>query len=110
VSDRYLVTPKADEDLDEQAFYFASRANAALGHRFLVAAHETFLLLARQPGIGWVPKIRITELAAMRVVSVSGFPTILVLYTPTPDGIRILRVVHGSRDLQSWVPREGLND
>jgi hypothetical protein len=45
VSGRYLIRPKADQDLDEQAYYFATEATAELGHRFLVAAHETFALL-----------------------------------------------------------------
>lgn len=35
---RYSIRPKADEDLEQQAFYFAEQANAELGHRFLVAA------------------------------------------------------------------------
>jgi len=42
----YLVRPKADRDLDDQAYYLAARSTPELGHRFLLAAHETFALLA----------------------------------------------------------------
>jgi hypothetical protein len=42
----YVARPKADQDLDEQAYYFATQAQPALGYRFLLAAHETFALLA----------------------------------------------------------------
>jgi plasmid stabilization system protein ParE len=48
----YVVRPKADQDLEDQAFYFAIKANPELGHRFLLAAHETFSLLATQPHMG----------------------------------------------------------
>jgi toxin ParE1/3/4 len=37
----------------------------------------------------------------MRVFRVTGFERILILYRPHPDGVDILRVVHGSRDVQS---------
>jgi plasmid stabilization system protein ParE len=50
---RYVVRPKGDQDLDDQAFYYATEVNPELGHRFLVSAHGTFALLATQPGMGW---------------------------------------------------------
>ncbi len=58
MSGSYVVRPKADEDLDEQAYYFATQAQPELGHRFLLAAHETFALLATQPRMGWHPHLR----------------------------------------------------
>ena len=38
---RYVVRPKADRDLDDQAYYYATEATPEVGHRFLVAAHDT---------------------------------------------------------------------
>ena len=38
----------------------------------------------------------------------SGFERVLVLYRPRPHGVEILRVVHGSRDLQAFLRREGV--
>jgi toxin ParE1/3/4 len=43
VSGRYLIRPKADQDLDEQAYYFATEATAELGHRFLVQPTKRLL-------------------------------------------------------------------
>ena len=40
MSARYVVRPKADEDLDKQALYLAEQATAEFGHRFLIAAHR----------------------------------------------------------------------
>jgi hypothetical protein len=39
---RYVVRPSADLDLEDQAYYYATEAGSELGHRFLIAAHETF--------------------------------------------------------------------
>ena len=69
----YVVRPKADHDLDEQAYYFATKAGPELGHRFLFAAHETFSLLATQPEMGWHARLKNPLLASLRVFRVSGF-------------------------------------
>ena len=58
MSARYRLRPKADQDLDEQAYYLATEASPEAGHRFLVAAHETFALLASQPEMGWRSRLR----------------------------------------------------
>ena len=104
---RYSIRPKADEDLEQQALYFATRASPETGHRFLVAAHETFTLLATRPNIGWHPRLQMPELASLRVFPVSGFRRMLIFYNPTEQGVEVLRVVHGSRDLLRVLLREG---
>ena len=42
MSPRYVLRPKADADLDHQAFYLA----------------QTITLLAEQPGMGWHPRVK----------------------------------------------------
>ena len=78
---RYVVRPKADWDLDEQAYYYATVGSSDVGHRFLVAAHNTFALLAAQPNIGWHSRLTHPGLKTLRVFRVKGFEKILVLYT-----------------------------
>lgn len=104
---RYLLRPAADRDLDDQAFYLATEASADVGHRFLIAAHETFALLATQPRMGWQFKLQHRDLTELRVFRISSFENILIIYLPRNDGIDILRVVHGSRDLRALLLREG---
>ena len=108
MSARYVLRPKADEDLDDQSYYLATEASPEVGHRFLLAAHETFSLLATQPEMGWHSRLKHPALASLRVFRVSGFERMLVLYRPCPEGVEILRVVHGSRNLQTLLRREGL--
>ena len=108
MSTRYVVRPKADQDLDDQAYYLATQASPEVGHRFLLAAHETFSLLATQPAMGWHCRLKVPGVESLRVFRVSGFEKLLVLYRPRPDGVEILRVVHGSRNLQVFLRREGI--
>ena len=104
----YVIRPKADRDLEDQAFYYATVASPEVGHRFLVAAHETFSLLAKQPNMGWHPPFKRAEVKLARVFRVKGFEQILILYVPRTDGVEILRVIHGSRNVRDLLRREGL--
>jgi toxin ParE1/3/4 len=108
VSAGYVIRPKADQDLDEQAYYLATEANPETGRRFLVAAHETFALLSTQPQMGWRVRVRHPRLASLRVFRISGFEKVLVFYLPFTSGIEIVRVVHGSRDLVAFLRRENI--
>ena len=78
---RYVVRPRADRDLDEQSCYYATAAGAQVGHRILLAAYDTFALLATQPDMGWRWRLKRPELEQ-------------------------LRVVHGSRQLHARLRRE----
>jgi toxin ParE1/3/4 len=108
VSSRFVIRPKADQDLDDQAYYLASQASSEVGHRLLLAAHETFSLLATQPEMGWPCRLKARGVVSLRVFRVAGFERMLVLYLPRPDGVEILRVVHGSRNLQAFLSLKGI--
>ncbi len=108
MSARYLIHSKADSDLENQAYYLPTAGNPETGHGFLVAAHQTFALLATHPNLGWHSRLKRHGLSSLRVFRVSGFETMLVLYHPRPDGVEVLRVLHGSRNLQALLCREGL--
>jgi toxin ParE1/3/4 len=105
----YVVRPKADRDLEDQAYYYATVATPEVGHRFLVAAHDTFALLATQPNMGWHSRLKHSDLKQLRVFRVKDFDRILILYLPLLNGVDILRVVHGSRSLQALLRREWLD-
>jgi hypothetical protein len=49
-----------------------------------------------------------SQLSQMRIFRVSRFERTLILYLPNADGIEVLRVVHGSRNLQALLSREGI--
>ena len=105
MSFRYIVKPKADRDLDDYADYLLEKASLEVALRFLAAAQGTFTLLATQPNIGWHSRLRNSALKSLRVFRVKDFERMLILYRPLQDGVEILRVVHGSRSLQSLFRR-----
>ena len=91
--------PAALDDLDRIAEFIQSRSSSAdRAIRFLREAEATFTRLARMPGIGTRYEV------AGRVDEVRFFPVgrhrnHLVFYQATGDGIEILRVLHGARDI-----------
>ena len=81
---RYRNRPKADQDLDDQAYYYATTASVDVGHRFLVAAHDTFSLLATQPDMGWDARLKHPSLKFLRVFRVTGSREFLCCTGPGP--------------------------
>jgi len=106
---RYFIRPKADYDLDEHAFHYALEASPEVGHRFLLNAHETFSLLSMQPEMGWNPKLRHRDLRGIRLFRITGFEKLLILYRPLENGVEILRVVHGSQNINRLLRRQGID-
>jgi toxin ParE1/3/4 len=95
---RILVTPRASSDLTEIWGYIAedSVANADL---FIDKLHKTIQVLANQPGAGR----RRDELAS----GILSFPIgrYIVFYRSKGNTIEIVRVLHGSRDIQAIFER-----
>jgi plasmid stabilization system protein ParE len=104
LSNRYLVRPKADEDLDEQAYYYASKATPELGHRFLMAARD-FQSSRHTIGNGMASP---AETSRPDVAASLSFKNIIILYLPVAESVEILRVISGSRSLEALLSREGL--
>ncbi|WP_435011103.1 type II toxin-antitoxin system RelE/ParE family toxin [Tundrisphaera lichenicola] len=98
---RYRVSPTADTDLDHLAAYLAREASLETALRFYDAAATTFEAIAQAPGVGERWPSSHPRLANLRVRSIEGFENHLVYYRPTEDGIEIIRVMHGARDLDN---------
>jgi plasmid stabilization system protein ParE len=45
-------------------------------------------------------EFRDPKLAGMRAWPITRFPKYLIFYLPTKRGIRVLRVIHGARDMR----------
>jgi|SRR5271156_2683749 len=90
----------AKRDLIAQWVWYADNASIDVADRFLEAAERTLTLLSAQPEIGSMLLTRKPELQGLRRFPVSDrFERILLFYFPFEDGVDLVRVVHGSRDL-----------
>jgi toxin ParE1/3/4 len=94
------TTPEADRDLDSLADYYAVRENIDLALRFLRSAQETFNFLVEHPQTGWRCRWVNRVLAGTRVFPIQGFKKLLVFYRIDGDRLLIIRVLHGSRDIE----------
>lgn len=104
---RVLKREAARRDLVTQWVWYAENADREVADRFLDAAERTLTLLARQPESGAPCVFGKVELQGMRRAhAADGFEAILLFYFPLADGVDLVRVVHGSRDLQRLV-RDG---
>jgi toxin ParE1/3/4 len=100
-----FVTPRADRDLDEQFMYLAQRSQEVAG-RYFQACQSTFALLAQSPLLGALSEVSNPRLAEMRVWRIRGFEKYLIFYRPVDEGIEIIRVLHGARDIEAVFDEE----
>jgi toxin ParE1/3/4 len=90
----------AEQDLDDiAAFLQAASPHTAI--RFLEAADRACARLAEMPDLGSAYESPHPALAGLRLWSIRDFKRYVILYRPIPDGIEVVRVVHGARDLES---------
>jgi toxin ParE1/3/4 len=97
----HLRTPQADADLDSIWRYIALQSGSyEVADRFIDAIVERFLLLAEYPHIG---RARDEDLRpGLRSFPVGDY---IILYRMHDQHVLILRVLHGSRDIQALLGR-----
>jgi len=59
--------------------------------------------------MGWNPKLRLSALRGLRLFRVTEFDKVLVLYRPLENGVEILRVIHGSKNILRVLRRQGID-
>ena len=91
---RIIRAPQAEEDLFEIGLYIA-RDNPVAADRLLDTIEQKLDLLARQPMVG--------SDCSYLAEGLRRFPigNYVVYYRPFPDGIEVVRVLHGARDADS---------
>jgi toxin ParE1/3/4 len=76
--------------------------NIDAADRFLEAAYGTFQELARMPLMGRARHFPQAQLQHLRSFLIKDFEKFLIFYLPLPDGIEVLHVIHGARDLEQF--------
>ena len=101
--------PQARVDLLEQFVYFGEETSVSMAERYFSAVDETCLLLVKQPRMGTLHESNVPELTEMRKMPVRGFENHLILDSPRPGGIDVIRVVHGARHLDDLFGAEDVS-
>lgn len=98
--------PQAKEDLIE-SFLYLELDNPAAATRFLEAAEQTLREIAEMPLISAQQFVGTRRLEGLRSRQIKGFSNWLVFYLVTAEGIEVVRVLHGARDLEHILSEEG---
>ncbi|CAN5633497.1 type II toxin-antitoxin system RelE/ParE family toxin [soil metagenome] len=89
-----LFTPIATEDLRQIWIYIAENAGSETANRFLSEIKNKCETIAEFPESG---RARHEFLINLRSFP---FKKYVVFYLPLKDGIEVLRIIHGSRDIE----------
>lgn len=95
------IRPAAIADMDREAFRIAEYSGEDAGLRFYDACDQTFIRLATYPDIGKVWQFEHPQLQNIRAWQVKDFNDYLVFYRSLPHQVEILKVIHGSRDIEA---------
>jgi toxin ParE1/3/4 len=98
MSQPIIKRPLARLDLLESYLYLATESENT-AERFLDCAERTIEHIAEMPSLGALRDFRNPSLHGLRSRPVDGFPNWLDFYHVTPDAVKIIRVLHGARDL-----------
>lgn len=95
-----IIRPAARADLRE-TFLYLCQNSVERARNFVSAVEETFEQLVAMPHLGSPRQLTGSELHNLRQWPVKGFQSYLIFYRPfaSSNGIEVLRVLHGSRDV-----------
>jgi toxin ParE1/3/4 len=98
--------PRARLDLLEQFVYLGEQAGVELAERYFAAIDKTCLHVVKHPLSGTPYDSGIARLDGLRRFPVSGFENYLIFYLSLENGIDIIRVLHGARDIDQLFVEE----
>jgi toxin ParE1/3/4 len=106
-----VVRTAAREDILRQYFYYLVEKNAACAaERFLEAVQLATEMLCRMPGAGAPKILENPSLTGLRSCPVRGFPAMRIYYIHRGDELRIVRVLHGKRDINPLLEEEPVDE
>lgn len=93
---RVELTRRADVDL-QQIWVYIAEDNIAAADRLWEQLQSAIHLLSLNPYMGEAVGLRLVEI---RQFSIRNY---VMYFRPLPDGIRLLRVIHASRDVRALI-------
>ncbi len=102
---RVIERPKARQELEDIAVFIGMRSpSAAL--RLLAAARKTYDALAAMPEMGAVWETENLRFQGLRHFPISRYPNYVIFYRALADGVEVLHVLRGARNIQSILHAE----
>ena len=97
----------SDDVVRQFRYYLVTRNLPEVAVRFRAAVRRTIQSLQQHPLVG--PRYCSTnpQLQTLRTWAVAGFEAIRIYYLLDEDTIRVIRILHGKRDVKRILEREG---
>lgn len=104
---KHVIRPSGRDDIIRQyRYYLVDQDAPEVALRFLEAVEESIAAICRMPEMGAPKLLRNRALRSLRSWPVKDFEDIRVHYTLEESLLRVLRVLHGNRDLAVILSRD----
>ena len=97
----------SDDVVRQFRYYLVTRNVPEVALRFREAVRRTVQSLRQHPLVGPRYRSNKPQLQALRTWPVVGFEAIRIYYLLDEDTIRVIRILHGKRDVKRILEREG---
>jgi toxin ParE1/3/4 len=95
-----VLRPSVADDLEKQVKYLDENANREVADRYVAAIESACDQLADMPGMGAPRGYLNSRLQGLRMWPVPGFTRYLIFYRFTGEVVEVIRVLHGSQDIE----------
>ena len=103
---KHIIRPAAKDDILRQFRYYLLEDALEAATHFLDAVDESIEAICKRPNIGAPKRLKNPILSGLRSWAVKGFEDVLIFYVVQPDDLRVVRVLHGRRDIWRILERE----
>ena len=97
---KFTLSPEAINDL-ELIWTYIARDNRQAADEVIEAAYRLCGILGDHPELGRVRGFSQNALAGLRSFVITDFPNYVIFYRVKGEGVEIVRVLHGARDIDS---------
>jgi toxin ParE1/3/4 len=106
-----VIRPRARDDIIRQfRWYLVEQDAPDAAFRFVDAVEASVEQLLSMPGVGAPREIGNPALKGLRVWPVKEFDEFLICYVVEGDTLRVIRILHGKRDIQRILNKESADD
>ena len=103
---KHVIRPGAKDDILRQFRYYLLEDALDAATRFLDAVDQSIEAICDMPHIGAPKLLKNPILSGLRFWAVKDFEAMLIFYIVQPEALRVVRVLHGKRDIKKILERE----
>ena len=107
---KHVIRPAAKDDIIRQFRYYLLEGAFDTANTFIDAVDGSIETVCRMPEMGAPKQFSNSILAGLRAWAVKGFEDMQIYYVIQDDVLRVVRVLHGKRDIGKILKREGKED